>query len=134
MTKLIFSRTILAEFGRFLVAGGVNTAVWLALFNCLLFVAPYDLAYALSWLAGLAFLAAVYPNHVFQAASTDLTSRATIVLIYIVVFIIGFAALSILTLFAGISPRLAIFVVLPVTTILNYAFMSLFFRRTGTNA
>ncbi|MBE7186242.1 MAG: hypothetical protein INR68_17750, partial [Methylobacterium mesophilicum] len=52
-----------------MVAGGTNTFLTFAVYQLLLFVLDSRLAYASAWLAGLVFVAIVYPSKVFGVSS-----------------------------------------------------------------
>ena len=130
MAKVKLRRHVFsAEFGRFIAAGALNTVITLAVFYCLLLTTPYGLAYAVSWVIGLAFIATVYPQHVFRTAG-HIASRVLIVAIYLMVFGIGLITLKALAVI-GIPPTVAILLVLFLTSIVNYVVMRLLVPEIG---
>jgi putative flippase GtrA/ribosomal protein S18 acetylase RimI-like enzyme len=122
------------EIVRFVIAGGANTILTLAIFQILLFVAPYPIAYAISVAAGVLFAAVIYPNQVFRAPGASLFSRVVATaLVSLLVFFAGTSMLHLLQQI-GIDPRFGIFVVLPITASLGYCsfrVMSLIPRHRG---
>jgi putative flippase GtrA len=104
---------------RFLIAGAANTFLTFVAYQLFLFaMAPFP-AYALAWVCGLVFVVIVYPSKVFVGARTDATARFRLGLTYAAVFLVGLATLEGLTALS-LSPRLAIIVVMAVTTLANF--------------
>lgn len=114
---------------RFLVAGGLNTLLTLVVYQALLLVMPYPAAYAVAWVTGLLFVMIVYPSRVFPEGRSRLADRLALGASYIVVFLCGLAVLEALTR-AGIPPRLGIFLVMIVSTAVNFVAGRLLLRRT----
>jgi len=112
---------------RFLAAGGLNTLLTLAIYQLLLFAAPDWAAYALSWVAGLAFVVIVYPDRVFAGGRRDAGARARLGATYAALFLLGLAALRGLGA-AGVPPRLSILAVLVLTTGANFVMGRLILR------
>ncbi|WP_062228833.1 GtrA family protein [Aureimonas frigidaquae] len=113
---------------RFLIAGLVNTGFTFLLYQALLFITQPTLAYACAWLAGIAFVAILYPNRVFVEGRTSLPDRLILALVYASVFIVGLGALY-LVQSAGIGARTAILGVLIFTTGLNFFLSRTVLRR-----
>lgn len=105
---------------RYLVAGGINTLVTLALYEVLVGVIGSTLAYTCVWVLGIAFVSYVYPKFVFKTVIGPLT-RGTVAINAVMTFLIGLAANY--TVAEVLQyPRLSIFVSLGVTTV--YGFIS----------
>jgi|GEM_PF-2165385 len=122
--------TVTADAGRFLGAGILNTLLTLAVYQLLLFIAPSVIAYTATWMIGIATVALVYPSHVFRGGSTTKTARALTGGIYAISFLIGMAAIQVLSVALG-SERLAIFGALGVTTVFNFISMTVVLRGLG---
>jgi putative flippase GtrA len=104
---------------RFLLAGAINTLITLVAYELLLFFAPTWLAYSSSWVMGLLFVVVFYPSRVFARARRDFTARLWLGTSYVLVFVIGLAALRLLEA-REVPSRLAIFAVLALTTSSNF--------------
>lgn len=113
---------------RFLVAGLVNTGLTLLVYQLLLFALPPALAYAGAWGAGLVFVALIYPDRVFEGGRRDARSRLAVAASYVGVFLSGLVVLALLER-AGLSPRLAILLVIVWTTLLNFMLSRMILRR-----
>jgi putative flippase GtrA len=112
---------------RFLVAGLANTALTFAAYQLFLFLVPHQAAYALAWLCGIAFVVVVYPSRVFGKQDPTANSLVRFVISYVVTFLVGMATLQVLTS-AGMSPRIAVVLVLMVTTGANFGVGRYMFR------
>lgn len=113
---------------RFVIAGAFNTLMSIALYQVMLFVTMPSIAYAITWLAGIIFVAVAYPSVVFIDVSLSRHNSAVTVVIYICSFLLGLLVIS----FAeGAYPknRLSIFAALTLTTTFNFISMRLFLRR-----
>lgn len=112
-------KAFLSDGLRFLIAGLANTLLTLAVYQLLLFAMPPWAAYALSWVGGLLFVVTFYPTRVFAGARRDTTARVRLGVTYAAMFLLGLATLQLLGA-AGAPPRLAILLVLAVTTAANF--------------
>lgn len=121
-------RGLLGDASRFLFAGVVNTGLTLLAYQMLLFVMPPPFAYAGSWLAGLCFVALVYPDKVFKQGRHGIGDRALLGTSYCGVFLLGMLLLQLLRAIE-LAPRLAIFIVLSCTIPLNFALSRGILRR-----
>jgi putative flippase GtrA len=107
-----------AEISRFLIAGLTNTALSLGIFQVLVTFINPGLAYALSWLSGLLFVAITYPTFVFNV-HRNWANALALIIVYALVFALGL--LFIRTFEALLlNVRVGIFVVVTVTTVCNY--------------
>lgn len=113
---------------RFIIAGVLNTALTLLVYQALLFFMRPSLAYAGAWLAGLVYVAIVYPDKVFEGGRRSLTDRLTVAISYIGVFLLGLLLLS-LAQSAGVPASLAIFLVIAATTVINFVASRFILRR-----
>ena len=104
---------------RFVLAGAANTLITLAVYQLLLFITPDWLAYTLSWVCGLIFVVVFYPSHVFAGARRDAAARTILGAAYAAMFLLGLGTLRFLAT-AGVPARVAIFIVLAVTTASNF--------------
>jgi putative flippase GtrA len=107
-----------AEISRFLIAGLTNTALSLAVFQVLVTFLDPGIAYSLSWLSGLLFVAIAYPTFVFNV-HRNWANALALTIVYASVFVLG--VLLIRTSEALLlNLRVAIFIVVIITTISNY--------------
>lgn len=113
---------------RFLLAGAGNALLTFAAYQLLLFVMPPSAAYALAWLFGLAIVIVVYPSKVFTGARTDAVARLHLGLTYVAMFLLGIATLKGLAALS-MSPRVAIVIVMAVTTLANFILGRFVLRR-----
>ncbi|TGV27877.1 GtrA family protein [Mesorhizobium sp. M4B.F.Ca.ET.143.01.1.1] len=113
---------------RFLVAGGLNTALTSLVYFAGLTVLPSALSYAIAWLAGLAFAMVFYPDRVFPGGRTGIADRLAIGSSIAVVFVIGLTTLQFLE---GILQNtvVAFFMTLATTTVLNFLISRWILRR-----
>jgi putative flippase GtrA len=105
---------------RFLIAGGINTALTASVYLLAAIVLQPVLAYALSWGVGLVFVAIVYPDRVFKGGRTDLRSRFLLAAATVGVFLVGAASLEALVGLTHIH-QIAFFITLAITASLNFA-------------
>jgi len=121
-------RELAGQGARFVVVGALNTLGTLALYQLLLFVLPYMLAYAVAWLAGLLFVNVAYPRFVYGKGGV--THRDTILnsVYYLLSFVASWALLHFFTAYVKIPPRLSVFCVLAVVVPLNFLVTRLIYR------
>lgn len=114
---------------RFLIAGGLNTALTSLVYFVGLAIVPSSAAYAVAWLAGLAFVMVFYPDRVFPGSRTAVADRLAMGASVVVVFLVGLASLH---LFRGMlqNAAAAFFATLALTTILNFVISRWILRRT----
>jgi putative flippase GtrA len=103
---------------RFTLVGALNSAGTVALYQALVTIWNPITAYAVAWLAGIAFVALVYPSAVYRAHVTP-SVRLRLVLLYSCLFVAGLLSTQILDL-AGVHPRLIVFIVAAATAVLGY--------------
>ncbi|TPM10060.1 hypothetical protein FJ960_04855 [Mesorhizobium sp. B2-3-11] len=117
-----------ADAVRFLVAGGLNTALTSLIYFAGLVVLPSGLSYTIAWLAGLLFVMMFYPERVFLGGRTGFADRLAMGGSIIVVFLIGLASLHFLRSIQQ-KTAIAFFLTLAVTTILNFLISRWILRR-----
>lgn len=115
---------------RFLIAGGLNTALTSLVYFIGLTVVPSGVSYTMAWLAGLAFVMVYYPDRVFPGGRTGIADRLAMGASVIAVFLIGLASLHLLER-ALTSAAAAFFITLALTTILNFAISRWILRRAS---
>ena len=113
---------------RFLVAGGMNTALTSLVYFAGLTVLPSSLSYVLAWLAGLVFVMVFYPDRVFPGGRSGFADRLAIGGAIAVVFLIGLLSLHILQ--NALQNNVVAFIsTLAITTTLNFLFSRWILRR-----
>ncbi|WP_181177414.1 GtrA family protein [Mesorhizobium sp. B4-1-1] len=113
---------------RFLVAGGLNTALTSAVYFAGLMVLPSGISYTIAWLVGLAFVMIFYPDRVFPGGRTGLVDRLVVGGSVGAVFVAGLATLHLLER-ALQSQAAAFFATLAITTMLNFLVSRRILRR-----
>ena len=127
ISKLASNTDTAGDAFRFLIAGSINVLLSLCVYQLCLLVWSHDISYALSWVAGLTYLVVVYPSKVFSGGSTSLLKSLIVLCSYFLVFTVGLWCLS-QFVSVGINERLAIFLVLPISTVLNFVCMRIVYR------
>jgi hypothetical protein len=107
---------------RFLFAGLTNFAFSLTLFQLLLFIAPANIAYTITWLIGIIFVSIVYPKTVFKGAKKTKKNFFLSSLIYVISFFIGYTIIVLLE-FNYPGNRFSIFIALLFTACINFMSM-----------
>lgn len=113
---------------RFLVAGGLNTALTSGVYFAGLTILSSGTSYTVAWLVGLAFVMVFYPDRVFPGGRTGLVDRLAIGGSVGAVFVAGLATLHLLER-ALQSQAAAFFATLAITTILNFLVSRWILRR-----
>ena len=111
-------RNLFAEICRFLLAGSANTLLTMTVFQALVTLVTRPVAYSIAWFGGLLFVAIIYPTSVFRVKRSWIGGSA-LGLVYAIVFVLGFLFIKLLGALQ-VNPRLGIFIVLIVTTGMNY--------------
>jgi len=125
--RVIKGNNLIGDGLRFLVAGGLNTLLTLAIYQLCLGFLSHNVAYATSWLVGIFYLIIVYPTKVFPEGLNSLARTASAISVYLIVLLIGLWSLE-QVINLGINERFAIFIVLAISTILNFILMRLVYR------
>lgn len=122
------SNSIVSDGFRFLIGGGVNTAISYFSYLFFLLFANYQIAYALSWVVGLLIIVIFYPSKVFVGSQNSWKKIALLIGQYVLVFFCGLQCLKALVVYADISEQLAALFTMAFTTILNFLLMRLLYR------
>lgn len=113
--KILISRNRLV---RFLIAGGLNTAVTYLLYIALLQACEYRVAYTISYVLGIVLAFLVNRFFVFQT-HRGVYSLVLFPLVYVVQYIAGLITIWVcvykLGLNEALAPLIAIFVTIPLT-------------------
>jgi len=104
---------------RFLLAGGLNTVLTLALYQLLLLWWPYPLAFSTAFVCGIVFTGLVYTRFVFEMPSTARRFGHN-ALYYLVSYTISLGLLAVLVDHFGIPERLAVFIGIAFMVPLNF--------------
>jgi putative flippase GtrA len=118
------SRHALYEFVRFLLAGGVNTALSYGVYLLTLLVFPYKFAYTISFLAGIALSYWLTSRFVFQRG-LSLRSAIQYPLVYLFQYVMGLIILTLLVERFHMKPRWAPVIVVVCTIPMTF-FLSRF--------
>lgn len=130
ITGKLKSTGVIKDGLRFLIGGGLNTAIsYLAYLFFLLFVS-YQVAYALSWMLGLFIIVIFYPSKVFVGSQNSWKKTAVLIGQYVVVFFCGLQCLKVLVVYVNMSEQLAALFTMAFTTVLNFLLMRLLYRST----
>jgi putative flippase GtrA len=116
------SRHALYEFVRFLLAGGVNTALSYGIYLLSLLLLPYKIAYTISFLAGIALSYWLTSRFVFQRG-LSLRSAIQYPLVYLFQYLVGLIILTILVerfhMKARWAPVIVVVCTIPMTFFLS---------------
>ncbi len=114
---------------RFLIGGGLNTAISYLAYLLFLLLFNYQIAYALSWVVGLLIIVIFYPSKVFVGSHSSWKKTVVLVGQYVLVFFCGLLCLKMLVVYMEISEQLAALFTMGFTTVLNFLLMRLLYRR-----
>ena len=111
-----------SAFGRFLIAGAINTLVTYVLFLALSSVLHHAIAYTIAYVAGIGLAYVMAASFVFGAGFTA-KSAARFPVVYLIQYLFGLGALALLIDWLGMSRQLAMLLVvatsLPLTFVLS---------------
>ncbi len=116
------------EFIRFVISGGVNTLLTYGLYVALLLVMPYQAAYALSYVAGIALAYALNTRFVFQEKA-QLKTAAQYPLVYLVQYVTSALFLYVLVDLLRLNESLSYFAVIAATVPITYWLSRVIFKR-----
>ncbi|HEY2818053.1 MAG TPA: GtrA family protein [Casimicrobiaceae bacterium] len=110
------------EFTRFLIAGAVNTVISYTAYLLLLAILPYLIAYAISYVVGIAISYLLLTRFVFRT-QRRLSTAVRFPLVYAVQYLMGSIVLALLVerwgVRASIAAIVAIVASIPVTFLLS---------------
>lgn len=120
--------TIHREAVRFLVAGGINTALTYAIYLALLHLLHYAVAYTTAYVAGIALAYLLSTYYVFQVRQN--TRHALLFpLIYVVQYLLGVVILQIAVKTFSVSPKFAMLVSIAITVPITFGLSRLLLKR-----
>jgi len=119
MIKRLMGRTWLAEISRFLMTGGLNTVLTLLVYQLAVTFVSATVAYAIAWGLGFLFVCIAYPKFVFRSDDSSLTKAIPLLFFYLTSFLIGLFLTSLFVGY-GVNGRLSIFIVIFLTSALNF--------------
>jgi putative flippase GtrA len=108
-----------SDAARFLVAGGLNTALTTLVYFAGLLLASPGVSYTIAWLVGLAFVMVFYPDRVFVGGDNSLKARVMLGAVTVGVFVIGLGLLQVFIQLTG-EARIAFLLTLVATTVINF--------------
>lgn len=115
-------RSSLPTMARFLAGGAVNTGSTFVLYWLLLLAIDYRIAYAISFVAGIAFSYLINTKFVFRTRSS-VQKMILFPMVYLVTYLVGAVVLSFsvsrLGVPAAFAPFISICVTLPLTYVLS---------------
>lgn len=129
LRNLINENLVIKDALRFLTAGLINTGFTYITFLLATVVMQYEYAYALSWIAGIVFVVVFYPSKVFVGSTPSAKKLAIIVIQYGTIFLIGLLCMKFLVDTVRINQKIAIIIVIVITTITNFLLMRFVLRR-----
>ena len=121
----------LAEAVRFSGAGLINTLLTVTLYQCLLAIFSPALAYAASWLVGIALVGAFYPRAVFKHRNGGTRVIRAAITIYLASFLLGLMTVRVLH-YGFQLERTAVLLALPVTLSVNFFGLKFYLNRVAT--
>ena len=124
------SKTVIKDGVRFLIGGGLNTAISYFSYLFFLLFTHYQIAYALSWVVGLLIIIIFYPSKVFVGSQNSWKKTVLLILQYVLVFCCGLQCLKALVVYADISEQVAALFTMVLTTAVNFLLMRLLYRQT----
>lgn len=122
------STGVIKDAVRFLIAGGLNTALSYLVFLLSLLLVGYQWAYAISWIFGLLLVVVFYPSKVFVGSENSRQRQLLVTVQYLLVFFAGLGFLSLLVDYLGIGAAVAAIVTMGFTMGVNFLLMRLLYR------
>lgn len=117
---------------RFLIAGGLNTLLTLAVYQILLFWVNYTVAYTIAFALGIVFTGFVYVRFVFGGKTTRKKFLANAIY-YITSYLASLVLLDIIVRVTAINERLAIFVTMACIIPVNFFVLRRLLSGTATS-
>jgi len=104
---------------RFLIAGGLNTLLTLAVYQVLLSWVTYSVAYTIAFSLGIAFTGVVYVRFVFPGKATRM-KFFTNAAYYIISYLLSLLVLDAIIRWTAIGERYAIFITIACIIPINF--------------
>lgn len=108
-----------SRFLRFIVSGGVNTAITYGIYLVLLQIITYQISYSIAYVSGIAVSYALNRSFVFRNHH-GLRSILLFPLVYVAQYALGMLLLWLWVEMAGLSDKVAPLIVVAVTLPLTY--------------
>ena len=121
-----------SRFLRFIVSGGVNTAITYGIYLVLLQIVTYEISYSIAYVSGIAISYALNRSFVFRSYN-GLRSILLFPLVYVVQYAFGMLLLWLWVEMAGLSDKIAPLIVVAVTLPLTYVLSRFVFVGNGSN-
>ena len=115
------------SFPRFLIAGGVNTALTYFLYLGLLLLIPYSWAYSLTYIAGIGLGYLLNARWVFKR-QPNLRTATSYPLTYIINYLVGMTLLWLLVELVNVPEEIAPLIVVAMSVPFVYAFTWFIFQ------
>ena len=126
-------RSSLPTMARFLAGGAVNTGSTFVLYWLLLLVIDYRIAYAISFVAGIALSYLINTKFVFRTRSS-VRKMILFPLVYFITYVAGALVLSFSVSRLGVSPALAPFISICATLPLTFLLSKIVLRDRAPSA
>ncbi len=122
MINRALSRALRLEIGRFLLSGGVNTALTYGIYLLTLLFLPYKTSYTISYISGIGIAYALNRFFVFKGHQ-GIKSAALLPLVYLIQYLCSLFILWVWVEKLGfdqrVAPLIAIITTIPLTFILS---------------
>jgi len=118
----------ITKFGRFLVAGGLNSALTYGLYLLLLPVAHYEMSYATAYVVGIGVSYLLNSRYVFNVVPTKRT-MISFPLVYLLQYAYGAVALMAFIGGFGLDKKVALLIVMATSMGLTFLLLRLIFER-----
>lgn len=117
------------NFAKFLIAGGLNTAITYGIYLILLMLIPYTASYTISYITGIVLAYLLNRFFVFKSHQ-GLKSIALLPLVYLAQYVVGILILWCWVEKLGFSDRLAPLAAIIITIPITYIFSRLVFSKS----
>lgn len=119
MTRYLAGDSTIRQAIRFLVAGGLNTAFTVVVYEILLFWVHYAAAFTISSALGIVFTGIVYTRFVFAVPTTRRRFVANGIY-YFVAWLLGLGVLDAMVRWLGIHERIALLLAIALLAPFNF--------------
>ena len=119
-----------SRFFRFIVSGGLNTAITYGIYLALLQLMPYQFSYTIAYVSGITISYVLSRSYVFRS-HYSLRSILLFPLVYVAQYVCGMLLLWLWIEVTGLSDKVAPLVVVAVTLPLTYVLSRFVFLGAG---
>ena len=113
---------------RFILAGGANTIITIAVYELMLFVVSAAAAYAVAWITGFIATNVIYPLFVFRNRTLTVKKSAMYGIYYVSIFFFSLALLEVIIRHEIILERMAPILLLLIIVPVNFMAARIIFR------